>query len=181
MLKKPIIFALRISFIQWGINETITTLSWKFEDNRTSGRFYFFKQKKEHKKWNPTVYAITTCLAPYGAITITCLYFFYKFSQFRGSDWSHRAATQHTSSRFLVPRKSMKAHAILSMLVVLVCTLLSATFLRACTLERLFVAHNPNERRPKLPRPTWCGAQQSAARCDFDPSQLCKFEGVTWT
>ena len=54
-----------------------------------------------------------------------------------------------------------------------VCTLLSATFLRARTLERLFVAHNPNERRPKLPRPTCtrCGAQQSAARCDIDPSQ----------
>ena len=47
-----------------------------------------------------------------------------------------------------------------------VCTLLSATFLRACTQERLFVAHNPNERRPKLPQ-----AQQSAARCDVDPSQ----------
>ena len=46
-------FALRNSFIQWGINETITKLSWKFEENRTSGRFYFFKQKKEHKKWNP--------------------------------------------------------------------------------------------------------------------------------
>ena len=46
VLKKPIIFALRISFIQWGINETITRLSWKFEENRTSGRFYFFKQKK---------------------------------------------------------------------------------------------------------------------------------------
>ena len=53
----------------------------------------------------------------------------------------------------------------------LVCTLLSATFLRACTLERLFVAHNPNERRPKLPRPTGCGAQQSAVRCDIDPSR----------
>ena len=53
----------------------------------------------------------------------------------------------------------------------LVCTLLSATFLRACTLERLFVAHNPNERRPKLRRPTSCGAQQSAARYGIDPSQ----------
>ena len=51
--KNPLFFALRISFIQWGINETITKLSWKFEENRTSGRFYFFKQKKEHKKWNP--------------------------------------------------------------------------------------------------------------------------------
>ena len=51
--KKPLFFALRISFIQWGINETITKLSWKFKENRTSGRFYFFKQKKEHKIWNP--------------------------------------------------------------------------------------------------------------------------------
>ena len=51
--KNPLFFALKISFIQWGINETITRLSWKFEENRTSGRFYFFKQKKEHKKWNP--------------------------------------------------------------------------------------------------------------------------------
>ena len=59
-----------------------------------------------------------------------------------------------------------------------VCTLLSATFLRACTLERLFVAHNPNERRPKLPRPTWCGAQQSAGRCDIDPSQHSPSERI---
>ena len=51
--KNPLFFALRNSFIQWGINETITKLSWKFEENRTSGRFYFFKQKKEHEKWNP--------------------------------------------------------------------------------------------------------------------------------
>ena len=51
--KNPLFFVLKISFIQWGINETITRLSWKFEKNRTSGRFYFFKQKKEHKKWNP--------------------------------------------------------------------------------------------------------------------------------
>ena len=47
-IKKPIINALRISFIQWGINETITKLSKKFEENRISGQFYFFKQKKEH-------------------------------------------------------------------------------------------------------------------------------------
>ena len=51
--KNPLFFVLKISFIQWGINETITRLSWKFEENRTSGRFYFFKQKKEHNKWNP--------------------------------------------------------------------------------------------------------------------------------
>ena len=44
--KNPLFFVLKISFIQWGINETITRLSWKFEENRTSGRFYFFKQKK---------------------------------------------------------------------------------------------------------------------------------------
>ena len=44
--KKLLFFALRNSFIQWGINETITKLFWKFEENRTSGRFYFFKQKK---------------------------------------------------------------------------------------------------------------------------------------
>ena len=44
--KSHYFFALRNSFIQWGINETITKLSWKFEENRTSGRFYFFKQKK---------------------------------------------------------------------------------------------------------------------------------------
>ena len=51
--KNPLYFALRISFIQWGINETVTKLSWTFEENGTSGRFYLFKQKKEHKKWNP--------------------------------------------------------------------------------------------------------------------------------
>ena len=44
--KHPLFFALTISFIQWGINETITKLSWKFEENRTSRRFYFFKQKR---------------------------------------------------------------------------------------------------------------------------------------
>ena len=54
--KTPLFFVLKISFIQWGINETITRLSRKFEENRTSGRFYFFKQKKEHKKWNPLYY-----------------------------------------------------------------------------------------------------------------------------
>ena len=35
-----------------------------------------------------------------------------------------------------------------------VCTLLSATLLRACTPERLPVEYDPNERRPKLRRPT---------------------------
>ena len=46
--------------------------------------------------------------------------FFLQIFAFSGSDWSRRAATQQTSSKFLVPRKSMKAHgAILSMLVVL--------------------------------------------------------------
>ena len=44
--KNPLIFGLRISFIQWGVNETITKLSWRFEENRTSGWFYFLKQKK---------------------------------------------------------------------------------------------------------------------------------------
>ena len=53
--KNPLFFALRISFIQWGINETITKLSWKFEENRTSGRFYFFKQKKRTLEMESTV------------------------------------------------------------------------------------------------------------------------------
>ena len=60
--KNPLFFALRISFIQWGINETITKLSWKFEENRTSGWFYFFKQKKEHKKWNPLYWRVNMLL-----------------------------------------------------------------------------------------------------------------------
>ena len=45
--------------------------------------------------------------------------FFLQIFAVSGSDWSRRAATQQTSSKFFVPRKSMKAHAILSMLVVL--------------------------------------------------------------
>ena len=44
--KNPLFFVLKISFIQWGINETIKRLSWKFEENRTSGRFYFSNKKK---------------------------------------------------------------------------------------------------------------------------------------
>ena len=52
-----------------------------------------------------------------GSFTIV---FFLQIFAVSGSDWSRRAATQQTSSKFLVPRKSMKAHAILSMLVVLV-------------------------------------------------------------
>ena len=52
--KNPLFFVLKISFIQWGINETITRLSWKFEENRTSGRNFIFQtKKKEYKKWNP--------------------------------------------------------------------------------------------------------------------------------
>ena len=31
----------------------LTKLSWKFEESRMSGRFYFFKHKKEHEKLNP--------------------------------------------------------------------------------------------------------------------------------
>ena len=59
------------------------------------------------------------CLYPVdGSFIHHCLYFFTNFRSW-GSDWSRRAATQQTSSKFLVPRKSMKAHAILSMLVVL--------------------------------------------------------------
>ena len=46
VLKKPIIFCAEI-------NETITKLSWKFEENQTSGWFYFSNKKKEHKKRNP--------------------------------------------------------------------------------------------------------------------------------
>ena len=42
-----------ISFIQRGINEIITKLSWKIEENRMSERFYFSNKKKEHRKWNP--------------------------------------------------------------------------------------------------------------------------------
>ena len=52
--------------------------------------------------------------------------FFLQFSQFSGSKWSRRAATQKTASKFLVLRKPMKAHAILLVLVVLV-TAKSAT------------------------------------------------------
>ena len=45
--------------------------------------------------------------------------FFLQIFAVSGRDWSRRAATQQTSSKFLVPRISTKAHAILSMLVVL--------------------------------------------------------------
>ena len=69
--KNPLFFALKISFIQWGINETITKLSWKFEENRTSGRFYFFKQKKEHKKWNP-LYELEKVWLAYQSMCIHC-------------------------------------------------------------------------------------------------------------
>ena len=54
-----------------------------------------------------------------GSFIHHCLYFSNKIFAVSGSDWSRRAATQQTSSKFLVPRKSMKAYAILSMLVVL--------------------------------------------------------------
>ena len=83
----------------------------------------------------------------------------------------------HRLTWLAVPARPHYSHSCLlqddssSTLVSTVCTLLSATFLRACTLERLFVAHNPNKRRPKLPRPTLCGAHQSAARYGIDPSQ----------
>ena len=40
-----------------------------------------------------------------------------------------------------------------------------------CTPERRFVEHNPNERRPKLPRPRCGGDQQSVAHYDPDPIQ----------
>ena len=53
VLKNPFFFALRISFIQWRINETITKLFWKFEENWTSRQFDFSNKKKEHKEWNP--------------------------------------------------------------------------------------------------------------------------------
>ena len=51
--KNPLFSPQNTPFLQWGIKETILKLSWKFEENRMNGRFYFFKQKKEHKKWNP--------------------------------------------------------------------------------------------------------------------------------
>ena len=58
-----------------------------------------------------------------GASSMDCsskiVFFWYKFSQFSRSDSSRRAATQQTSSKFLVPQKMLKAHAILSVLVVL--------------------------------------------------------------
>ena len=47
-----------------------------------------------------------------GSLSHHCLYLFYTFVC-----WSRRAATQQTSLKFLVPRKPMKAHAILSVLV----------------------------------------------------------------
>ena len=47
-----------------------------------------------------------------GSFIHHCLYLFYTFLC-----WSRRAATQQTSLKFLVPRKPMKAHAILSVLV----------------------------------------------------------------
>ena len=46
------------------------------------------------------------------------VFFSTNFRSFSTSDWSRRAATQ-TLSKFLLPRKPMKAHAIRSMLVVL--------------------------------------------------------------
>ena len=54
-----------------------------------------------------------------GSFIHHCLYLFFNFSEFSGSEWSRRAATKHTSSKFLVPRKLMKAHATLSVFVVL--------------------------------------------------------------
>ena len=49
--KQTLLFEENISFIQSGINETITKLSWNFEENRTRDRFYF-SNKKNRKKWN---------------------------------------------------------------------------------------------------------------------------------
>ena len=66
-----------------------------------------------------------------------------------GSDWSRRAATQQTSSKFLVPRKSMKAHAILSMLVGLLQSRAQqkTVFSVAVQLGWLCHARNPLDRR----------------------------------
>ena len=47
VLKKPIIFCAEDLIHTVGNNnENITKLSWKFEENRTSGRFYFSNKKK---------------------------------------------------------------------------------------------------------------------------------------
>ena len=66
-----------------------------------------------------------------------------------GSDWSRRAATQQTSSKFLVPRKSMKAHAIFSMLVGLLQSKAQqkTVFSVAVQLGWLCHARNPLDRR----------------------------------
>ena len=49
--KQALLFEENVSLIQSGINETITKLSWNFEENRTRDRFYF-SNKKKRKKWN---------------------------------------------------------------------------------------------------------------------------------
>ena len=43
--KQALLFEENISLIQSGINETITKLSWNFEENRTRDRFYFSNKK----------------------------------------------------------------------------------------------------------------------------------------
>ena len=83
-----------------------------------------------------------------GSFTIVCIFFTNFCSS--GSYWSRRAATQQTSSKFLVPRKSMKAHAILSMLVVLAAaesSTLKKVFSVAVQPGWLCHARNPLDRR----------------------------------
>ena len=81
------------------------------------------------------------------SFTIVCI-FSTNFRSF-GQRWSRRAATQQTSSKFLVPRKSMKAHAILSMLVVLAAaeSKQKTVFSVAVQLGWLCHARNPLDRR----------------------------------
>ena len=86
--------------------------------------------------------------------------FFLQIFAVSGSDWSRRAATQQTSSKFLVPRKSLKAHAILSMLVVLV-TLLQpkaqqkTVFSVTVQLGSLCHARNSLDRRAVQKKKPW--------------------------
>ena len=43
--KQALLFEENVSLIQSGINETITKLSWNFEENRTRDQFYFSNKK----------------------------------------------------------------------------------------------------------------------------------------
>ena len=92
-------------------------------------------------EWKPFVFRHLRFFAPF-------VYFLQIFAV-SGSDWSRRAATQPTSSKFLVPRKSIKAHAILSMLVGLLQSKAQqkTIFSVAVQLGWLCHARNPLDRR----------------------------------